>query len=90
MVVQSLFAGQHSAEEESSRDMQVESDAQLKLSGRAGSTTLQVGASLFANRLEVMLCLDVDMALQMVSVCNSTIDVLFHEVCIDIVFVVGV
>jgi hypothetical protein len=84
MVEQSLFSGQHRAEEESSKDMQVESDAHLKLSGRAGSIALQVGASLGASKVEAMPCLDVDRALQMVSICNSTINVLCREVCIDI------
>ena len=40
---QSELAGQHSADEELSNDMQAWFDAHLKVSGKLGSTVLQFG-----------------------------------------------
>lgn len=49
---QSAFSGQHSADEELSRETQAELEAHLKLSGNEESTVLQLGWSLRSNKLE--------------------------------------
>lgn len=49
---QSAFSGQHSADEELSRETQAEFEEHLKLSGSEESTALQLGWSLRSNKPE--------------------------------------